>query len=149
MATPKTLQEAFQHFSDYENCRKFMIAVRWLDGKVRCPYCDSKRIAYLEKERVYRCYNRHPKQKFSLKIGTVFEDSPIPLEKWLLAVWLLTACKNGISSRQLHRTLSVTQNTAWFMLHRIRLAMRTRSFAKLGRKRVSSVVASLASQHLV
>src|SRR5215469_5984992 len=128
----KTLQQAIQHFSDYDNCREFMISVRWSDGKVRCPYCNSEKVTYLEKARVYRCYGDHAKQKFSLKVGTVFEDSPIPLEKWLPAVWLLVSCKNGISSYEIHRALGVTQKSAWFMLHRIRLAIQSKSFVKLG-----------------
>jgi transposase-like protein len=132
MATPKTLQEAIQHFSDYENCRKFMVAVRWLDEIVRCPICNSEKVTYLEKAKLYRCYGKHPKQKFSLKVGTVFEDSPIGLEKWLPAVWLVVNCKNGISSYELHRALGVTQKSAWFMLHRIRLAVQSRSMMKAG-----------------
>lgn len=132
MDTPKTLQQAIQWFSDYENCRKFMIGIRWLDGVVRCPYCQSDKVTYLAKAKVYRCYGNHPKQKFSLKIGTVFEDSPIALEKWLPAVWLAVSCKNGISSYELHRALGVTQKSAWFMLHRIRLAMQSKSFVKMG-----------------
>ena len=132
MNTPKTLQEAIQYFSDFENCRQFMIAVRWADGKVRCPYCGSEKVTYLERARLYRCYGKHPKQKFSLKIGTVFEDSPIPLQKWLPAVWLLASCRNGISSYEIHRAIGVTQKTAWFMLHRIRYAMQSESFVKLG-----------------
>jgi transposase-like protein len=109
-----------------------MIAVRWSDGKVRCPQCDSEKVTYLEKARVYRCYGNHPKQKFSLKIGTVFEDSPIPLEKWLPAVWLLVSCKNGISSYEIASALGITQKSAWFMMHRIRRAMQCGSFGKLG-----------------
>jgi transposase-like protein len=132
MESPKTLQQAIQFFGDPENCRQFMVSVRWLDGKVRCPYCNSEKVTYLEKARLYRCYGDHPKQKFSLKVGTVFEDSPIPLEKWLPAVWLVVNCKNGISSYELHRALGVTQKSAWFMLHRIRLAIQSKSFTKLG-----------------
>src|SRR5438552_14612235 len=132
METPKTLQAAIQFFADYDNCRKFMVAVRWLDEVVRCPYCNSEKVTYLAKARLYRCYGDHPKQKFSLKVGTVFEDSPIPLEKWLPAVWLVVNCKNGISSYELHRALGVTQKSAWFMLHRIRLAIQSKSFVKLG-----------------
>jgi transposase-like protein len=123
METPKTLQQAIIHFSDKENCRKFMIALRWQDGIVRCPACGSDRVTYLSNANVYKCKTVHPKQKFSLKTGTVFEDSPISLEKWLPAAWMLSNCKNGISSYELHRALGVTQKTAWFMLHRIRVAM--------------------------
>jgi len=123
METPKTLLEAIKFFSDRENCRKFMIALRWSDGIVRCPVCGSEGVTYLAKANVYKCKTVHPKQKFSLKVGTVFEDSPISLEKWLPAAWMLSNCKNGISSYELHRALGVTQKTAWFMLHRIRIAM--------------------------
>ncbi len=109
-----------------------MIAVRWPDGKVRCPQCGADKVTYLENARLYRCYGAHPRQKFSLKVGTIFEDSPIALEKWLPAVWLLMNCKNGVSSYEIHRALGVTQKSAWFMLHRIRLATQSGSFVKLG-----------------
>jgi transposase-like protein len=132
METPKTLQEAIQHFTDFENCRQFMVAVRWPNGVVRCPACDSDKVTYLKNARLYKCYGDHPKPKFSLKVGTVFEDSPIALEKWLPAVWLVVNCKNGVSSWEIHRALGVTQKTAWFMLHRIRLAMQSGSLVKLG-----------------
>lgn len=109
-----------------------MISVRWADGKVRCPQCESDKVTYLEKARLYRCYGDHPKQKFSLKVGTVFEDSPIGLDKWLPALWLLVSCKNGISSYEVGSALGITQKSAWFMMHRIRLAMQSGSFVKLG-----------------
>lgn len=109
-----------------------MVDVRWPDGVVKCPICGATKLTWLAKAKVYRCYGDHPKQKFSLKVGTVFEDSPIGLEKWLPAVWLLVNAKNGISSYELHRALGVTQKTAWFMLHRIRVAMKNESFRKLG-----------------
>lgn len=124
MNSPKTLLEAIQYFSEAENCRTFMIAVRWADGIVRCPTCDSDKVAYLSKAKVYFCKAKHPKQKFSLKIGTIFEDSPIGLEKWLPAYWLLANCKNGISSYELARAVGVTQKSAWFMLHRIRYSLK-------------------------
>ena len=130
----KSLQDAIIHFSDYENCRKFMISVRWADGIVRCPYCGSEKVTYLEKAKLYRCYGKHNRQKFSLKVGTIFEDSPIGLDKWLCAVWLIVNCKNGISSYELHRSIGVTQKSAWFMLHRIREAMHTETFLKMGGK---------------
>lgn len=128
----KTLQQAIQHFADPENCRKFMVFMRWPDGQVKCPYCGATKLTWLEKAKVYQCYGDHKRKKFSLKVGTVFEDSPIGLEKWLPAFWLLSNCKNGISSYELHRALGVTQKTAWFMLHRIRLAMEAKSFLKMG-----------------
>jgi hypothetical protein len=123
METPKTLLEAINFFSNYENCRQFMISIRWADGVVRCPYCNATKLTYLEKARVYRCYGDHAKQKFSLKVGTIFEDSAIGLEKWLPASWLISNCKNGISSYELARALGVTQKSAWHMLHRLREAM--------------------------
>src|SRR5271157_2835536 len=130
MESPKTLQEAIQIFTDFENCRQFMAALRWPDGKVRCPSCDSDKVAYLPNARVYWCKGDHKRQKFSLKVGTVFEDSPIALEKWLPAVWMLVNDKNGISSWELHRALKVTQKTAWFMLHRIRAALKSGGFGR-------------------
>jgi transposase-like protein len=123
METPKTLLEAIKFFSDKENCRQFMIAVRWADGVVRCPNCGSDNVLFMEKSNLYFCRMKHAKAKFSLKVGTVFEDSPIGLEKWLPASWLISNCKNGISSYEIARDLGVTQKTAWFMLHRIRVAM--------------------------
>jgi len=128
----KTLQQAIQHFGDPENCRKFMVFVRWPDGVPRCPYCGATKLTWMANANAYRCYGDHPKQKFSLKVGTVFEDSPIGLDEWLPALWLLCNSKNGISSYELHRAVGVTQKTAWFMLHRIRLAMQAQTFAKLG-----------------
>lgn len=134
MEAANTLREAIIYFSDFENCRKFMLELRWPDGVVKCPRCGSERVTWLAKTRVWKCYARHEAgkgQTFSLKTGTIFEDSPIPLEKWLPAAWLVINCKNGISSYELSRDLGVTQKSAWFMLHRIRLAMQNGSFAKL------------------
>ncbi len=119
MDTPKTLLEAIQYFSDAENCRQFMIAVRWADGIVHCPTCGNDKVTYLEKAKLYFCKVKHSKQKFSLKVGTIYEDSPIPLEKWLPATWLLTNCKNGISSYELARAIGITQKAAWHVLHRV------------------------------
>jgi transposase-like protein len=132
MDAPKTLLEAIQHFTDPENCRKFMIQLRWLDGIVRCPICGSEKVAYLDKSRLYFCNTKHPRQKFSLKVGTILEDSPIGLDKWFPAMWLLANCKNGISSYELAKAIGVTQKSAWFMLHRIRLAMQHGIMRKMG-----------------
>ena len=132
MDTPKTLIEAIQYFSNYENCRQFMIATRWADGIVRCPSCGSENVLYMEKARQYFCRMKHSKPKFSLKVGTIFEDSPIALEKWLPASWLLVNAKNGISSYELARAIGVTQKSAWFMLHRIREAMGDDNKGKIG-----------------
>jgi transposase-like protein len=131
MDAPRTLQQAVIYFSDVTRCNEFMIAARWPDGKVRCPQCDSDRVTYMASVNRWKCYSKHPRPQFSLKVGTIFEDSPLGLDKWLVAVWLITNAKNGISSYELHRALGVTQKTAWFMLHRIRLAMQTKSFTKI------------------
>jgi len=123
MDVPQTLLEAIKYFADPKNCRDFMIATRWDDGKVRCPQCGSENVKFMEKANLYNCNTKHPKQKFSLKVGTIFEDSPIGLDKWLPAAWLITNCKNGISSYELARALGITQKAAWHMLHRLRYAM--------------------------
>jgi transposase-like protein len=125
MATkqPKTLQEAILFFSVYENCHQTVLMMRWPDGVVKCPTCGSENVTYLANQRRWKCYEKHPKPQFSLKVGTVFEDSPLGLEKWLPALWLVTNCKNGISSYELAKALGVTQPTAWFMLSRLRLAL--------------------------
>lgn len=129
---PSTLQQAIQYFADFGNCQRFMIDLRWPDGKVRCPTCDSEKVTYLERARLWKCYGKHPRPKFSLKVGTIFEDSPLGLDKWLAAMWLIVNCKNGISSCEVARALGITQKSAWFMDHRIRKALRTGNFGKLG-----------------
>src|ERR1044072_4418103 len=128
---PKTLREAILFFADYENCRKAVEAIRWPDGVVRCPQCGSEHITYLASQRRYKCYAKHPKSQFSLKVGTIFEDSPLGFDKWLPALWLLTNCKNCISSYELGRALGVTQKSAWFMLSRLRLALQAKDGGKL------------------
>ncbi len=120
---PATLQEAVLHFANPDNCKDFMSDLRWPDGKVICPRCGSDDVSYLPNARVFKCYQKHECQKFSLKVGTVFEDSPIGLDKWLPVVWMLVNCRNGVSSYEIHRAIGVTQKTAWFMLQRARLAM--------------------------
>jgi hypothetical protein len=132
MSDPATLRDAILYFADFENCRQFMIQLRWSDGVVKCPTCGAGKVTYLAKRRVWKCYTGHVSPTFSLKTGTIFEDSPIALEKWLPATWMLLNCKNGISSYELHRGIGVTQKTAWFMLQRIRLAAQSKSFNKLG-----------------
>ncbi|MDQ2841777.1 MAG: IS1595 family transposase [Acidobacteriota bacterium] len=109
-----------------------MVQLRWPNGVIKCPHCGAKKLTYLAKQRVWKCYAKHERPTFSLKTGTIFEDSPIALVKWLTAAWLSISCKNGISSYEIHRGLGVTQKTAWFMLHRIRLAMQEGGFNKLG-----------------
>jgi transposase-like protein len=120
---PKSLQEAVVYFASFENCHEFLMDLRWPDGKVRCPRCGSEDVAYLPNAKVFKCYQKHAKQKFSLKVGTIFEDSPIGLDKWLVVMWMLVNCRNGISSWEIHRAVGVTQKSAWFMLQRCRLAL--------------------------
>src|SRR6266481_7226698 len=120
--TPKTFLEAVRYFSDPQACLEFLVALRWPNG-VKCPHCGSKQVTFLKNAKLWKCKNAHAKQKFSVKVRTIFEDSPIGLEKLFPAMWLAANCKNGISSYELHRCLGVTQKTAWFMLQRIRLAM--------------------------
>ena len=127
---PKTLLDTIRYFSDLDVATRFFAAMRWPDGPV-CPHCDTvdKNHYYLKSRRVWKC--RACRKQFSVKVGTIFEDSPIGMDKWLPALWMLVNAKNGISSYELHRHLGVTQKTAWFMLHRIRLAMQTGTFEKL------------------
>lgn len=131
MEVPSTLQQAILFFCDYENCKRFMVELRWPDG-VRCPQCGSEKVTYLEKARVWKCYSKHDRPKFSLKTGTVFEDSPLGLDKWLPVMWMLVNCRNGVSSYEVHRAIKVTQKTGWFMLQRCRLALQDISGGKLG-----------------
>jgi transposase-like protein len=131
MALPSTLQEAIIYFADAKNCNDFLAGLRWADGKVRCPHCDSQNVTYLASVNRYKCYGKHSKAQFSLKVGTIFEDSPIGLDKWLCAMWLVVNCKNGVSSCEMARDLGITQKTAWFLDHRIRFALHSGSFTKL------------------
>jgi transposase-like protein len=128
---PKTLQSAIQYFADPDNCLSYLIARRWKDGVV-CPTCESKNVSFVASRRVWQCKTRHPKAQFSIKVGTIFEDSPIGLDKWLTAMWMVANCKNGVSSWEVHRSLGVTQKSAWFMLQRIRLAMQGKNSGKIG-----------------
>ena len=127
---PETLLEAVTHFSDEDTCTAFVAALRWPNGEQVCPKCGSVNKHYFMNTRKrWKC--RDCRHQFSVKVGTIFEDSPIKLCKWLPAVWLIANAKNGISSHELARSLGVTQKSAWFMLHRIRLAMQSGSFEKM------------------
>lgn len=120
---PKTLLQAVEYFKSEDNCIRYLAQKRWPDGRVICPTCGSDHVSYLEKQKRWQCSSRHPRRQFSSKVGTIMEDSPIGLDKWLPVLWLIANCRNGISSWEIHRDLGVTQKTAWFMLHRVRLAM--------------------------
>ena len=126
------LKEAIEHFSNPQNVLDYMTRLRWPDGVVTCPTCGRKDVVFLHNQRKWQCKSVHEKRQFSAKVGTIFEDSPIPLEKWLVVVWMLSNCRNGVSSYEVARTIGVTQKSAWFMLHRIRLGLQT-SGGKLGR----------------
>jgi transposase-like protein len=128
---PKTLQQAIVYFADPANCRRYIVAQRWPDGVVKCPRCESANLAFQEKYNRWQCNNRHDRRQFTVKTGTIFEDSPLSLDKWLTAMWMLANCKNGVSSWEIHRAIKVTQKTAWFMLHRLRLAMQPDNGGKL------------------
>lgn len=129
---PKTLQEAILYFGNPDNCLAYLAKKRWPDCVVICPTCGSTQVHFLATRRLWQCVNDHARRQFSIKVGTIMEDSAIPLEKWLCATWMIVNDKNGISSYELHRALGVTQKSAWFMAHRIRLALQRGSFVKLG-----------------
>jgi hypothetical protein len=119
---PTTLQEAVIYFADPDNCREYVVPRRWPNGVI-CPTCGSDKVTFQPKHNRWQCSSRHSRRQFSLKTGTVMEDSPIGLDKWLVVMWRVASNRNGISSWGLHRALGVTQKTAWFLLHRVRLAM--------------------------
>lgn len=129
-STPDTLLGAITYFADVETAIGFVAALRWPNGVI-CPRCDATGVSYrLSTRALWKC--RACKKQFSVKVGSIFEDSPIGLDKWLPAMWMLVNCKNGVSSYEIARDLGVTQKTAWFMLHRLRLAIHTKSFEKIG-----------------
>jgi transposase-like protein len=128
---PTTLQEAVIYFAEPQNCMTYLVARRWPNG-VTCPTCGSSKVAFSAKHNRWQCGSHHARRQFTLKTGTIFEDSPLGLDKWLPAVWMLCNCKNGMSSWELHRAIRVTQKTAWFMLHRIRLALQGKEGGMLG-----------------
>jgi transposase-like protein len=130
---PTSLQEAIVYFSNPDNCIDYIAIRRWPNGVV-CPGCGSTTVsAFNPTRRTWKCGSHHPKREFSVKVGTIYEDSPISLDKWLTATWMLTNCKNGVSSYEIARDVKVTQKSAWFMLQRIRLAMQDDFFgSKLG-----------------
>jgi transposase-like protein len=123
LRSPKTLEDAIVLFSDDALCQAVVVECRWSDGIVRCPYCGSYNVTYLERARRFKCYGAHPKAQFSLKVGTVFEDSAVGWEHWLPALWMLVNGTVRMSSHRLADAFGVTQKTAWFMLARLRTAL--------------------------
>jgi len=127
---PKTLIEAIQFFADENVAIQFLANVRWPDG-VKCPVCGRTDVVYLAKQRRWQCKSVHEHRQFSVKVGTIFEDSAVPLGKWLIALWMEANSKNSISSYEVSRAINVTQKTAWFMQQRIRLALQQGTFTKI------------------
>lgn len=125
---PATLMEAIRYFEDPDVCIEFVASLRWPNGAV-CPTCEGTEHSYLKTRRLWKCKNC--KRQFSVKVGTIFEDSAIPLDKWLAAIWLLANSKNGVSSYEVAKAIGITQKSAWFVEHRVRLAMRTGSFSRM------------------
>src|SRR6266404_1408938 len=131
MSEPITLQEAIIFYANPDNCLRKLVSKRWPDGVVVCPGCGSKSVRFNAKRRTWQCASHHSKREFSVKVGTIFEDSPLGLDKWLTALWMIVNDKNGISSWEVHRAIHVTQKTAWFMNRRIRLALQNGTFEKM------------------
>ena len=130
MKEPLTLQQAIIYFSDADRCFQFALNLRFPGGKVACPRCGSERHSFMKTRRIWECYGC--KKQFSLKVGTIMEDSPLSLDKWMMTAWMIAASKNGVSSYEIHRSIGVTQKSAWFMLHRLREAMKEDGSFKLG-----------------
>jgi transposase-like protein len=130
MNKPVTLTQAIAYFADTDRAFDYAKWLRWPDGKVICPRCASDSNSFVKTRRLWFCNGC--KKQFTVKVGTIFEDSPMGLDKWMTAVWMICNCKNGISSYEIHRALGITQKSAWFMLHRIREAMKDESFVKMG-----------------
>jgi transposase-like protein len=128
---PRTLQEAVKAFANESFCIDLIAAMRWNDGQAVCPKCTGTNVHFMASRKVWQCKNKECKRQFSVKVGTIFEDSAITLENWLMAMWLIVNAKNGISSYEIHRAIGITQKSAWFVLHRIRTAMTVGSIEKL------------------
>jgi len=128
-ALPTTLQEAISYFSDTDHTFDFAVAMRWPSSKIECPRCASEEHSFISTRRIWFC--KECKKQFTVKVGTIFEDSPLGMDKWMIAVWLIVNCKNGVSSYEIAKAIGITQKSAWHMLHRIRAAMKNGSFAKM------------------
>jgi len=129
MDKPKTLQQAIRYYSDEQICIDTVARLRWPNGP-ECPACEHKEHYYLAKQKRWKCKECY--KQFTVKLGTIFEDSPIKLDKWLTALWMLVNCKNGVSSYEVAKAVGITQKSAWFVLHRLRFALQTGSITKLG-----------------
>lgn len=125
---PKTLMDAIKFFANINNCFAYLIPIRWPNG-ITCPNCEGTEHSFLSTRNVWKC--KACKKQFTIKQGSIMEDSPLGYDKWMCAIWLIANAKNGISSYEIHRAIGVTQKSAWFLLHRIRLAMKTGSFLKM------------------
>jgi transposase-like protein len=130
MKRPVTLQQAIVYFSDADRAFRYAVELRWPDARINCPRCGSDKHSFISTRKIWFC--KGCKKQFTVKVGTIFEDSPIGLDKWMTAVWMIVNAKNGVSSYEIARSIGVTQKSAWFMLHRIREAMRNGSFVKMG-----------------
>jgi transposase-like protein len=130
-AFPQTLMATVTYFVDPDRCHEYMKSIKWPDGEISCPACGGLDVGEIKNRRLFQCKTKECRKQFSVKVGTIFEDSPLPLQEWFVAVWSITNAKNGISSCELARAVGVTQKSAWFMLHRIRLVMKTGTFARI------------------
>lgn len=130
MESPKTLQQAISYFSDPHQAFDYAVKMRWPDGKVTCPMCAAAKHSFIKTRRIWYCYPC--KKQFTVKVGTVMEDSPLGLDKWMVAIWMLANTKNGTSSHELGRAIGITQKSAWFMLQRVREAMKGDTSYKFG-----------------
>src|SRR3954447_3335100 len=127
---PRTLMEAVRYFADPDVALKHMVELRWPNG-IACPTCGRTDVRFIPTRRLWECKGKHSRKQFSAKVGTIFEDSALPLNKWSVAIWMVANCKNGISSYEMARALGITQKSAWHMNHRIRLAMRLGTIEKM------------------
>src|SRR5476651_1818523 len=129
---PETLHAAIKYFADDERAFEYMKSVRWPDGKISCPRCGCDEVSFISTRKLWTCKKCVTKKQFTIRVGTILEDSAISFEKWIAAFWLIANAKNGISSYEIGRSIGVTQRTGWFMLQRIRLAMQNGTIVKMG-----------------
>lgn len=135
----KNLVDAIRYFADPKVCIDTVASMRWEDGEPTCPKCNGKNVLWMANQLRWKCRAKGCTKQFSVKVGTIFEDSPLSLDKWLVGMWMIGNCKNGISSYEVARDLGITQKSAWFMLHRIRVAMREDHIHQMGGHRGNPV----------